>query len=562
MKRFVSILIVLAFVMSAQAVPAKQASKVATKSARIEAFQQHVPAAMLKHLEQQKAGERTVRPVVKKAHKAVADEPITIVGNNLEEDEFWGYPFIYGGNDEYTVEVDFWGTTTFGTYKQGDEDIEILIYDNSAGDDDEGIWLDFTEAVYKMTEKGLYFYAIGTGDDGNLYEIILTRYAPEQPKDTLREEFKITKSEGDAYSEAGIYYAYAEGEKYVCEFAIDNMVVKAGKYEGNDLLKDFTAVYAINGKDTTHVGNYFTAHLDVTIIPGSYIFKLGYFAMDSNYYELTVPVKAYEAETPDVEYDFGDSKVYKTYYAETQDFYLYVEDENYVMSLDILGKKLASSFTAENKDFDTYYTTINQIVGNDTTELDYRNVTVTITEGTTAYTIVAAFYLKGDNKWHKYTAKYVKPTPTKTETYNLPDAQFQDYRQWYKDFMVVAAPADSSVVFVFDIYSMLLPGTFTEFDLGGEYSVVHTGGHGYAIEQANLISKVTTDMTLMTLEGEVLANSVLYKLTITCPLVEAGIGKVESGELKVESTTKIFRNGQILIVKDGELYNLLGTKVE
>lgn len=562
MKKFVSLFIALVFVLSASASPVKQATKVASKSTTIQTVQPNLPAAAIKHLELLKAGERTVRPVVKKAPKATADEPITIVGNNLAEDMYWGYfPYIYGGNDEYTVEVTFWGETTFGTYKAGDESIEIIIFANDAGEDDEGVWLDFTKAEYKMTEKGLYFYAIGDGEDGNLYEIVLTRYAPEQPKDTLREEFKITKCEGDAYSSDGVYYVYAAGDDYLCIFAIDNMVVKAGEYQGADLLKDHTAVYTINGKDTTYVGGYFTAKVNVREVDNNFIFKLGYFAVDSNYYELTIPVKRYIPEAGTVEHDFGDSKVFKTYYGETQDFYLYVEDEEYIMALDLLGKKLASTFTAENKDFETYYTSVSQIVGKDTTEMDYRNVEVTVSESELLYTITAKFHMKSDNKLHQFTAKYIKPTAKSTETYDIKDSKIQDYRDWYGDFLILAAPADSSVVFQLDFISKELQGTYTEFELGGEYTAVFTSKGAYGVDQANLTITPNNDETAITISGEILANSVLYKVTIYCQVVEeTAIHQVS--EVQTMTNGKIFRNGQILIVKDGELYNLLGTKVE
>lgn len=81
MKKFVSLFIALVFVLSASASPVKQATKVASKSTTIQTVQPNLPAAAIKHLELLKAGERTVRPVVKKAPKATADEPITIVGN-------------------------------------------------------------------------------------------------------------------------------------------------------------------------------------------------------------------------------------------------------------------------------------------------------------------------------------------------------------------------------------------------------------------------------------------------------------------------------------------------
>lgn len=562
MKQFVSILIGLAFVMSAQAVPAKQVKLAGDKTTAIEKVQTTLPASAIKRLEQVKAGERVARPMMK-ARKVVATTPITITGNNLEEDMYWGmFPYIYGGNDEYTVAVFFWGETTFGTYKDNAEDLEIYIYAADAGDEDEGVYLEYTKAEYKMTEKGLYFYAIGTGDDGNLYEIMLTRYAPEQPKDTIRVEFKITKSEGDAYSEEGMYYVWAEDDKYACSFAIDNMVLSAGEYTGADLVKDYTAVYAIEGTDTTSVGGYYTASVKVRELADSYVFKFVYFATDSNYYELTIPAKRYIAPTETVKYDFGNAKVYKTYYGESGDFYLFVANTEYIMTLDIYGKKLAGTFAAEDKDFDTYYTNIRQIAGKDTTLLAYRNVEATVSESETAYTITAFFHLKSDNTIHEFKATYVKPTASKTETYDIKDSKIQDYRGWYGDYVILAAPSDSAVVFQLDFISQELGGEFTELDLGGEYTKVFAGGYSYEIETAKLTVTPNADETAITINGEVLAtNNVLYKLTIFCQVEEeSAIGKVESGESKVESR-KIFRNGQILIVKDGEVYNLLGSKL-
>lgn len=559
MKKFVSLFIALVFVLSASASPVKQATKVASKSTTIQTVQPNLPAAAIKHLELLKAGERTVRPVVKKAPKATADEPITIVGNNLEEDMYWGYfPYIYGGNDEYTVEVTFWGETTFGTYKAGDESIEIIIFANDAGEDDEGVWLDFTKAEYKMTEKGLYFYAIGTGEDDNLYEITLTRYAPEQPKDTIKHEFAAAK--GDFYSDEAVYFAYATDAKFGCGFAIDGFSVKDGKYVGDALVKDYTYVQTIDGTDTTYVGSYYTASVDVKVNESSYTFTLSYFAADSFYYLLTMPVERYVPAKDTVKHELT-GKTYVTYYGETKNYYIYVDDKNFTVTLDILGKKLAGTFTAENGDFDTYYTNAYQIVGKDTTLMAYRQVEAVITENKDDYTIVANFYMKADNAIHQFKATYIKPAAKETKTLDIADAKFTDYRDWYGDYYILAAPSDSSVIFLLDIYSMELEGTFTEQDLGAEYTMVVDGDKTYGIDLANLNFALNTDETAITISGEILANSVLYKVTIYCQVVEeTAIHQVS--EVQTMTNGKILRNGQILIVKDGQLYNLLGTKVE
>ena len=559
MKKIVSLFIALTLVLGASAVPQKQAVKLANQATTLQVVKKGLPSGALKRLEMGKEGQRAMHQVVKPLRKVAADEPITITGNNLEEDEYWGFPYIYGGNEDYTVEATFWGDKTFGTYKQGDEDLEIIIFDNMV-EDDYGVWLDFTTAEYKQTEKGLYFYAIGTGEDDNLYEIILTRYAPEQPKDTIKHEFAAAK--GDFYSDEAIYFAYATDTKFDCGFAINGFSVKDGKYVGDALVKDYTYVQTIDGTDTTYVGSYYTASVDVKVNESSYTFTLSYFAADSFYYMLTMPVERYVPAKDTVKHELT-GKTYVTYYGETKDYYIYVDDKNFTVTLDILGKKLAGTFTAENGDFDTYYTSAYQIVGKDTTLMAYRQVEAVITENKDDYTIVANFYMKADNAIHQFKATYIKPAAKETKTLDIADAKFADYRDWYGDYYILAAPSDSSVIFLLDIYSIELEGTFTEQDLGAEYTMVVDGDKTYGIDLANLNFALNTDETAINIKGDILAsNSVLYKVTIFCPIVEQPSAINSVVEMEKIKTTKILRNGQILIVKDGQLYNLLGTKVE
>ena len=147
-------------------------------------------------------------------------------------------------------------------------------------------------------------------------------------------------------------------------------------------------------------------------------------------------------------------------------------------------------------------------------------------------------------------------------TLTLADAQFQDLRDWYGRIDILAATADSSVIFLLPIMTAELEGDFTEKNLSGEYAVAVVGAGAYNIDEATLNLKLNDDETILTVTGNVLANETRYMLTITCRVAEdpSAINRVENAN--VVAPRKVISNGQLLIKTANGTYTILGNKID
>lgn len=508
--------------------------------------------ATIARMEMAKNGQRVVRPAVKKAPRATASD-ITIEAENLQLDYYYGmFPYLTGNNDEYTVEAYFSYLldVLYGTYTNNDEDLEIYIYDA----DDNEIALTYTTATYQKTARGDQFTAVGVGDNNNNYTINLTFFAPEQANDTIRYEF--TTAQGDAFPEYGNYYiAAAEDDKFMCQIVFNGLVPTSSTAE-LDLAN--TWVQKVNGTDTTYVGAPYIADVLITETPTSYSFELSYFASDSNLYIMTLPV-AKIAPVDTVVYTFAaDRTINVLYYGETHDYYIKATDANAIVVLDIYSDDdFAGIWKATDGVFDFQYTGAAVITGADTTNLEYRDVEVIAIENEDDYDITANFFAKMDNKVYSFKTNYVKPTAKDTLEYTLVDYTFTDFRDYDGTFDIIAAPADSSVVFHLEFISEEIEDTFTEKDMSGDYTWVQVGKDYFNVVTAIFV--ITGDENQLEAVGQLLAsNNTLYKLTI---------GSKTTSVERVEGATniqpmKVIRGGQVLILKDGQYFNLLGTKVD
>lgn len=549
MKKIVSLFIVLAMVLSANGAT-KRTSYVSQPT--FKSMKQELPASAISRLELAKDGQRVARPTTA-IRKATSDEKITITANNLTFDYCGGYfPYVYGGTDEYTVVAFFWGDETFGQYQNNDEDLEITIYEGP--DDKAGIALNYTQAGYQKEDRGTLFWAIGTGEDGKNYEITLTFFAPEEAKDTIRHSF--TTAEADAYPEYGGYYiAYAADATFECKLVFDGIIPTNPKAA---LDEAYTWVQTIDGTDTTYVGAPFIADVVITETPTSYTFKLNYFASDSNLYILTLPV-AKIAPVDTVVYTFAaDRTVSVLYYGETGDYYIKAKDANAIVTLDIYSDdNFAGIWKAADGVLDFTYTNARVIAGGDTTTLAYRDVEVIAIENKDYYAITANFFAKTDNMVYSFKTNYVKPVAKDTSEYTLPEYTFDDYRDWDGSFDIIAAPADSSIVFHLEFLSEEVAGTYTEKNMSGDYTWIQVGENIFTVVKEQIV--VTGDEDELLAVGQLLvSNNTLYKLTI---------GKQQSAIERVEGVKdiqpmKVIRGGQVLILKDGQYYNLLGTKID
>ena len=557
MKKIVSLFIALSMFVGANSAT-EHSGKISKASAttnhptELKTMQKELRSADARHLEIMKAGKPVTRPAAKKANKATATT-ITIESNNLAFEYSWGYPSLYGGDDDYEVSVYFNTNQFYGKYVNNDGGIEIYLFDA----DYNYVELSYTVAEYKATAKGDQFTASGVGDDGNNYEINLTFFGPDKANDTIRHTFAA--GEGDAYPDYNVYVAYAVDDDFECQLALNGLVPTSDK-GGVNRYAEFTYVQTIDGTDTTYVGAAYTAEVLITETPTSYTFEVSYFAEDSNLYIMTIPVTKI-APVDTVTYTFAaDRTISVLYYGTSGDYYIKAKDANAIVILDIFSDdSFVGHWKAADGVFDYYYTNAYLIDGTDTTQLVYRDVEVIAVENKDDYDITANFFAKNDNKVYSFKTNYVKPVAKDTVEYTLVDYQFIDFREYDGTYDILAAPADSSIVFQMEfVFDEQFAGTYSLQQMVGAYTWVKIGKNYFSIANAQFAITGTDEDNLYVV-GQMLAeNNTLYKLTIGSQTT--AIEKVENA--KALQPMKVIRNGQVLILKDGQYYNLLGTKID
>lgn len=507
-----------------------------------------------------------IQKLEKKIAKAPAKangEVIKIEANNLSIDDSYnemmlewagyGYVLVSGGTDEwyadgvlYPLSADY-----FTNYSSEAEDIELSIYHN----DEEGIEVSVSSAIMAMTDKGPKFSATATDEEGNTYEIGLTFFVPSEAKDTVAIDF------GPAtflkyYAEDGDYYMTGETDKYAVSLDIYTDQL-AGEYTIDDFYTYYTGLYAINGEDTTSVGDIYDAKATIVETDGVFAINAELFLTDSILYQIhltyTKPVA-----TDTIFYTFEEPIIIDDY---AGDFYFLAQDEKYILLMDYYSTSITGTFSLDNGDMYEQYCGLYEIADGDTTKIAYADLGLVVTEDETGYDLKVS-YLATDSHCYIITLRSNKAVVEETVQLNLDNAQHQDVSEysWYYGFShyVLAAPADSSIVFVLAIVDEEFVGSFTMANLYAPYSAVVLGDEQFGFAEAEF-TVAPSNGTSYLLEGWALAkNNVKYEFVIkTAEEEEQGIENIElTNEVK-----KVVMDGNLFIVRDGKIFNAQGSLV-
>ena len=328
-------------------------------------------------------------------------------------------------------------------------------------------------------------------------------------------------------------YLYPEDQNYYTTYSTADESIALAIYDADDNETPLT-ISAAELKSTDK-GDQFVA-TGTDSIGNTYNINLTFFAPDKANDTVVVDFKE-EAEV--------------FFYGESQDYYIYVEDEDYIAQLDIFTDTLGGSF--ETSDFDLGYTNLYKIANGDTVSvgaLFSAKADITFNEG--VYNIAAELFA-ADSILYKLNIKYTKPVAKDTVTLNTTGASIIDAVDDAGMFQVVAAPADSSFILVLTPIADDLEGSFTLVDLSGDYSYIVLA-KGYAsIVDAEFTSVIENNK--LKLEGWVLgSNYVRYEFVIETVSLTQGFENVNAGV----KATKVLRDGQLIIIKNGAEFNAQG----
>jgi len=161
-----------------------------------------------------------------------------------------------------------------------------------------------------------------------------------------------------------------------------------------------------------------------------------------------------------------------------------------------------------------------------------------------------------DGNTYAIALNYVQPEAKATVELNYPDATLTDYIAQIGQFQIAGVDMENMTMASFVFYSSTVVGEYTEADLDPNYSTVYAGGAKQTIYSATL--KVEEFEGGYKLTGDVLCyNNTLYKVTLIVPAPETGVEDV----LLSGKATKRIENGQLLIERNGKIFNATGAQV-
>ena len=265
------------------------------------------------------------------------------------------------------------------------------------------------------------------------------------------------------------------------------------------------------------------------------------------------------AQTIQLSYSSCEINDYTSYYGF---YYITAQNENDGVYLALLSAPEAGTYS--KADFSAY-TGIELIAGTDTAWIsEFFSIDATITETETGKLFKVQLFAT-DATLYDVEITYTKPVADKTETVVLDNVTFEDYREDDGSWQVIAAPADSSIVFSLNPYSESLVADLTVADLDGAYSwlkiVENEEAKYYTFAEGEFTASVEANGVLK-LTGWILAsNNVKYEFTFTT--AEGAVDQSEGIENVVltEKAQKVSVDGQLFIIRDGKMFNALGTQV-
>jgi hypothetical protein len=243
------------------------------------------------------------------------------------------------------------------------------------------------------------------------------------------------------------------------------------------------------------------------------------------------------------------------YYGETLDWYYYVEDEgDKAFTLDIVSENRAGEFVDEDVDFQ--YTAL--YVDGESTKIKFYTMKATITENEAGEGLVVAEGLGNDAYIYKITFKYQVVKPTETVEISDEDAQFFDYIESDGIFGILGTDAEAGVTMQLYVISEQVVGAYTFKDLYASYSGVQVGEEGFGIVDGTFDVSIE-DKYWVVIQGEVLAsNGVSYKFVFKSNQEPMAVDNVNAENTVV----KTLRDGQLVIIKNGVEYNVIGARVK
>lgn len=457
-------------------------------------------------------------------------------------------------------------------------------------------FVDFLDlnAVVTKEDKTYNLVADALGSDTIMYHITMS-YTKPAPTDTI--DIVATNMVVDEFEFFGQLWCTvsASNDEYTVTLDMANGL-PMGELTSEDFNVEWSSVYRIADDEEIAFDDILSA--TVTEVDGQRAIRAQALGVDTILYNLDLSyVLPTATDTVEVVFTTPASSEYYDSYG---DYYIYNENEEYIVILDIFAEKNALEGEYEGEDFDYYYTKVGLIVDGDTTAVSAAAAKATVTKVSEELAHIDAellcenevlYLVSTDVTMSKLGLQYDMTEGEVNREYNLNDEltittdYVADYGELYVDVMAGDKSDLMSLLFFVNdtVEGLVIPeGTYPISDTYAEGTVLASTGYDadYGAMPSNYCTLVADGGNLYLNEcffmvgGSVVVEHVDGHLKITVDAVNSydvpahivyEADPVETGFENIKVSTnasKMIENSQLFIIKDGVKYNIMGSVVK
>ncbi len=230
-------------------------------------------------------------------------------------------------------------------------------------DETDTTFVDFLDLNAVITKEGKTYSLVADalGSDTIMYHVTM-QYTKPDPVDTV--SVTATNLKVEVMEFWGYYYSTITASNEVYDVLFDSsMAIEEGTYTGADFNLDWSTIINKQTKDTVNMAE---VEATLTYVDGLPVMKAEVVGTDNVLYQMDLTyVKPVAKDTVAVTFtEYAEVEYYSSY----GDFYIYNENDEYGVVLDIYAeqKNFVGEFTVE--DFDLYYTLVTHFA-DDTTSV-------------------------------------------------------------------------------------------------------------------------------------------------------------------------------------------------
>ena len=463
-------------------------------------------------------------------------------------------------------------------------------------DGTDSTFVDFLGLNLTVTKENQTYFAdaYALGVDTIMYHITMSWTRPA-PVDTI--DIVATNMTIDEFEFWGILFCSvsASNEEYTVKLDMANGL-PLGELTSADFNVEWSSVFRI--ADATEIAFEDILSATVTEVNGQRAIKAQALGGDNILYNLDLSYVLPEAkDTVAIVFTTPASSEYSDSYG---DYFIYNENEEYIVTLDIFAEKNALEGEYEGEDFDLYYTKVGLLADGDTTAVAVAAAKATVTKISEELAHIDAellcedevlYLVSTDVTLSKLGLQYDMTEGEVNREYDFNDELTitTDYVAEYGELYVGIIASDMSdlvslMFFVNDtVEGLVIPaGTYPISDTYAEGTALASTGYNaeYGAMPSNYCTLIENEGKLylnelyFIIDGNVVVENVEGHLKITIDAVnsfdvpahsvyeaapvEAGFENIKVGT----NASKMIENDQLLIIKDGVKYNIMGSVVK